>query len=441
MKIPRYARYDYVSKKASEFLTQYEINSFPLNPFAIIAQEHWGLQSYSELMAAFNCDAMQVCKCLRSKDGYTQYDETNYTIAYNDVEKAEGRVRFTLMHEIGHIYLNHLIDFDKARLYRGGLTKAEDKVLENEANAFARNVLAPAPVVEQLNRQHWRELVLHFGISKDAAIARLDFLHEDKRNLSQLGLTSNILKRFMNFFNEKNCTTCGHTFCSSNASYCPICGHKTLKWGEGKLRYIKYMYNTDEDGKLTICPRCQNDDIQIGPYCPICGNGLVNRCDHYEGEYNHSQSGCGKILAPNARYCPDCGLPSSFFENKAISGWEDELEEIESSKSDVTLDDLTLIRNEWEKIILNIGGAIRSSFRNTIVEPAGENTLCIVFEDPNTFAIGNRPTALGEIEQYVKTHYGKVIFFKARICGNGQKTDYLAYKNVPDDEYEPLPFN
>ena len=49
MNIPNYARYDYCLKKACEFLDQYSIQSFPVDPFEIIKKEKYGLMKYSEL--------------------------------------------------------------------------------------------------------------------------------------------------------------------------------------------------------------------------------------------------------------------------------------------------------------------------------------------------------------------------------------------------------
>ncbi len=87
------------------------------------------------------------------------------------------------------------------------------------------------------------------------------------------------------------------------------------------------------------------------------------------------------------------------------------------------LEDLMLIRNDWAKIVRALGGTIRASFRDTFVEPGGENCLCVVFSSVNSFEIGRRPTVLGALEEYVRTTYGKDIYFKARLLGNGERTD------------------
>ena len=143
MKIPQYARYEYCNKRACDFLEEFHIKSFPIDVESIIHQKNWGFVKYSELMKEFNCSRTRVIHILGSKDGFTIWDESNYTISYNDDPSFGDRTRFTLMHEIGHIYLHHLTDFEATKLYRGSLTKQENKILENEANAFARNVLVP----------------------------------------------------------------------------------------------------------------------------------------------------------------------------------------------------------------------------------------------------------------------------------------------------------
>lgn len=95
------------------------------------------------------------------------------------------------------------------------------------------------------------------------------------------------------------------------------------------------------------------------------------------------------------------------------------------------LQDLQLIRNEWGKIIRGLGGVIRSSFRNTTVEPSGESCLCVVFASADNYEIGRRPTIMGELESYVKDTYGKDIYFKVRLLGNGERTDTVY---VSDEE-------
>ena len=204
MNIPRYARYDYCSQKAYDFLEQYSIKSFPINPFEIIAKENYGLMKYSELMEEFGCSLDKVCTCLRSSDGKTILDNGHYSIAYNDF-KSTTRIRFTIMHEIGHIYLNHLVDFEKTEMLRGGefvtrLTKQEYKVLENEANAFARNVLSPISMYFTLKDKSIENVAWTFGLSIPAAETRVDLINADAQLVKNLNLSQKemlVYRRFM----------------------------------------------------------------------------------------------------------------------------------------------------------------------------------------------------------------------------------------------------
>ncbi len=92
------------------------------------------------------------------------------------------------------------------------------------------------------------------------------------------------------------------------------------------------------------------------------------------------------------------------------------------------LEDLELIRREWARIVRELGGSIRPSFRDTVVEPGGEGCLCIVFSGEDSYAIGSRPTVLGSLEDYVREHYGKEIYFKVRRkeAGESMNTIYVS---------------
>ena len=87
------------------------------------------------------------------------------------------------------------------------------------------------------------------------------------------------------------------------------------------------------------------------------------------------------------------------------------------------LEDLNQIRNEWGKIVRERGMSIRPSFRETVVEPAGDSCLCIVFSDAMNFSMGSRPSILGDLERHVEQAYGKSIYFKARLRESGERLD------------------
>lgn len=111
----------------------------------------------------------------------------------------------------------------------------------------------------------------------------------------------------------------------------------------------------DENHRAVECPKCKNENI-IGDYCQICGSYLVNKCtgftnepgNRYEGSWHELNSGCGKLLSGESRFCIECGSTSTFYESGLLSDWETEQkilaeEEIAASSdttSDIDEDDL-----------------------------------------------------------------------------------------------------
>lgn len=325
MIIPKHARYDYVNKKACEFLEEFNIKSFPFDIFNIIKLNNWGICLYSELMEEYSCDRETVIRCLGSKDGFTQIDADNYTIAYNDDKFLGNRIRFTLMHEIGHIYLKHLEDFESTTLFRGCMSKEENIVLENEANAFARNVLVPTSILTQLKNKSYNSISRQFEITIPAARTRLTFYNTDRAINEKVGISKNLYNVFFKFYYKKACSVCGFTSISKVANYCSICGNHLLKWGEGTMIYEEKV-KLDDNSKAIRCPMCDNEHIlDDGEYCHICGTYLINKCDnrHWnEGSYYDGDEPCGHLLPANARYCHICGNASTFLNDHILYEWD-----------------------------------------------------------------------------------------------------------------------
>ncbi|MCI8865899.1 MAG: DNA polymerase III subunit gamma/tau [Lachnospiraceae bacterium] len=99
------------------------------------------------------------------------------------------------------------------------------------------------------------------------------------------------------------------------------------------------------------------------------------------------------------------------------------------------LEDLNLIRQDWGKIVRDLGTSIRPAFRETVVEPSGDGCLCVVFSSQANYAIGSRFTVLGALEAYVKERYGKEIYFKVRLRDNGERMNTIY---VSDEELKAI---
>ena len=107
-----------------EIYKKCNIKKFPIDCNAIVQKLGFILASYSEL--ANNPEEYRRL-CLYSSDAFTLYGEKNM-ICYNN-KIRHSRVRFSLMHEVGHYVL-----------------QTED---ENAADIFAASILAPIPIARR----------------------------------------------------------------------------------------------------------------------------------------------------------------------------------------------------------------------------------------------------------------------------------------------------
>lgn len=106
------------------------VNTFPIDVFDLCHKLKIRVLKYS----AYPTELIDF-----SEDAFSFYNQKKqeYVIIYNDAIES-ARVNFSIMHEIGHIQLDH----DRAKL-----TEAEKEV---EADTFAQKALAPAGVILKL---------------------------------------------------------------------------------------------------------------------------------------------------------------------------------------------------------------------------------------------------------------------------------------------------
>ena len=104
-------------------------------------------------------------------------------IFYND-EKTTQRQRFSIAHELGHIFLHNS---DEKATVRNREPAPNDDPVETEANIFASRLLAPLCVLQFLNLNSAREIAEFCDISHTAAQLRFCRLCEiRKRNSLRL---------------------------------------------------------------------------------------------------------------------------------------------------------------------------------------------------------------------------------------------------------------
>ena len=126
-KIPSW-KYAEIERKVAELYEQQNIHSFPIDPFQIIKNLGYILVSFSQIDEtmpfAFQDDENDAFSFFSPQDN-------TYIIVYDD-KKPYERLRFTLMHELGHILLGH---------------KSESDLAKRMADYFAGYALAPIPLI------------------------------------------------------------------------------------------------------------------------------------------------------------------------------------------------------------------------------------------------------------------------------------------------------
>lgn len=135
------------------------INSFPIDVFELCHKLKIRVLKYS----AYSSNDIDY-----SDDAFSFYNPKNqeFVIAYNDAIES-ARVNFSIMHEIGHIQLDH----DRSKL-----TEAEKEV---EADTFAQKALAPVGVILKLGLKTDVQISSVFKVSLPCArviTTRLGFI-------------------------------------------------------------------------------------------------------------------------------------------------------------------------------------------------------------------------------------------------------------------------
>lgn len=152
--------YNLSIEKAYEILI-YNNSVFPINIYNLDIPGYKvkiiSMQEYSRIMNIKMSDLTQDGEFI---EGYTNIDETKQraVIFYNEEIESEGRKKFTVSHEFGHIVLGHM---------------EHSKKNETEADVFASQLLLPSCILEKLVHSgkeiNTDYLNKKFGLSKMAA--------------------------------------------------------------------------------------------------------------------------------------------------------------------------------------------------------------------------------------------------------------------------------
>lgn len=329
-KIPDSPRFDFVTKKAYEFLLECGYTKFPISPYEVLKElDDVVCLPWSEARKIFKSDDPFHLR-QQGAEGRTIHrrDDGKYYIIYDDANNnSPDRISWTIMHEIGHVILGHLVDFDKTNLNRGGITNKENGVLEVEAHYFAAEFLMPTAIIKYLSSITVDEIALLFGVSGEAAQKK----YKRVFNTSYLPYTENENKVIRNFYKFliteaddaiykgiygdwgipwlgrytsvlRKCPSCLSYINDPSAVYCPNCGERIEQHKLYRTMYERLQAQQDfnkQSGishlnipfveekktssgikfeKLTACPTCLNHVFsEDAKFCPICGQPITNK--------------------------------------------------------------------------------------------------------------------------------------------------------------------
>ncbi len=339
--LSRYRTAFYISQR---FLDKLQVDTFPIDPFPIFLSKK-GEPILAVTLQQYNSHNLHP---LTIKDAKCFYNPGKaYLIIYNS-EMPKARVRFSLVHELAHIVLNHLND-ERTELCRGGVEDRVYRIMEGAANTFTGNFLAPPILIkEKLCGSEFSVSTVSsfFGLSDQSVYNYRYKDYKEWLNTVPTPYEESILSRCRAHLFPRYCMTCGNLYYGKDSRFCPICGNNFYYDGfnEGVMKNVIYQgVQQDQTGRAVICPRCGNEaQFPQGEYCMICGAPLYNRCARTEGQtdtgYQYISEPCeqGKVLPGNARYCPFCGNVTTYFQFGILKPWEQEYQEWQARQNNVS---------------------------------------------------------------------------------------------------------
>lgn len=303
-----YAKYAKAVKTAVEVLEDYEIPQAPIDLqiiFNALCREI-ALITYGQFMTSTGKTYKEVVQFFDSDMGACCYNSrtSQYIIYYNN-QMSRTLTRFTLAHELGHIFLEHHQKAGTEILNRTFISNPQYKEYENEANAFARNLLSPAPLAwiaidEGKSQTQNYDIKTAFDISGSAANVRINMLRRDLKDYND-EMMRKVYK--LNLCYSRHCNRCKSRLPRS-AKFCIVCGNTWI----GKSIYFALtppIIPMDKSGFFNQCPCCGNRDaVKRSNYCMICGTPLKNPC---LGNSRDRKSHKRHINHSFAKFCGECG--------------------------------------------------------------------------------------------------------------------------------------
>lgn len=217
---------DRAVRYACAVLTDYRISRLPVDPFQVASNVGITMLPLSAIRDNPDRIPYNLPYVLRMTRAVTLSYPT-FCIAFRDEDSTPDQLRHVLCHELGHLFMNHYRDFP-AYMEPG---HPIDPALEAEADSFARNLLAPVPIVDVIryNRPLQARAAV-FGMSKSAWIRRLDAIDQDRYSVDE-DMANTLLFLFRDYLLARRCPACGHSFHDeTQTDRCPFCGAEGADW-------------------------------------------------------------------------------------------------------------------------------------------------------------------------------------------------------------------
>ena len=219
-------RPDRAVRYACAVLADSGISRLPVDPFRLAADVGITLVPLSAIRDNPNWIPYNLPAALQMTRAVTLSYPT-FCIVYRDEDSTPDQLRHVLCHELGHLFMNHYRDYPE-RMEPG---MPADNALEAEADSFARNLLAPVPVVDviRFNRPRQARASL-FGLDRPAWIHRLEAIDRDRASVDE-DMANTVLFLFRDYLLARRCTACGKTFSDeAQTDRCPFCGAEGADW-------------------------------------------------------------------------------------------------------------------------------------------------------------------------------------------------------------------
>ena len=148
-------QYEFIKGEVVHIFLKYRIKCIPVSGFEIATKMKITLIAYSSLSTKKLRAAIGV-----SKDGFVVESDGKYFIYFNDIDRSYERQNWTILHEIGHIVLDHT-----------GYGANE----EFEADFFAKYAIAPPILINKIGAKCPWDVHERFDISLRAAVYAYEY--------------------------------------------------------------------------------------------------------------------------------------------------------------------------------------------------------------------------------------------------------------------------